>query len=78
WKTILWCFLGKIILTSGTGLAAKYLVGTSVGRWLFWAFGLEPDGSIGQPTPIWLSALSWIVSIVLIGLILFVDWPLLW
>lgn len=78
WKTIIWCFFGKIALTTGTGLAAKYLAGTSIGTILFWLFGLMPDGSVGDPPPIWLSAIVWIVSIGIIAIFLFIDWTVLW
>jgi membrane protein YqaA with SNARE-associated domain len=78
WKTIIWCFLGKIALTTGMGLVAKYLAGNPYGRWIFWAFGLNPDGTVGAATPIWLSALTWIVSIVVIGVVLFLDWGAIW
>ena len=78
WKTIIWCFLGKIVLTTGTGLVAKYLVGTNVGGWIFWAFGLTSEGTVGEPTPVWVSALTWIGTIFLLGVLMFVDWGNVW
>ncbi len=78
WKTIIWCFFGKIALTTGTGLVAKYLAGTSVGGIIFWAFGLQSDGTAGEAPPIWLSAIVWIASIGIIALFLFIDWGDLW
>lgn len=78
WKTIIWCFFGKIALTTGTGLVAKFLAGTSVGGIVFWAFGLLPDGTAGDPPPIWLSAIVWIASIGIIAIFLFIDWGVLW
>jgi len=78
WKTVIWCFFGKIALTTGTGLVAKYLAGTSVGGIIFWAFGLQSDGTAGEAPPIWLSAIVWIASIGIIALFLFVDWGDLW
>jgi len=77
WKTIIWCFLGKIVLTTATGLAAKYLVGTNAGSWIFWAFGLTSEGSVGE-TPIWVSAITWIGAILVIGILMFVDWGDVW
>ena len=78
WKTIIWCFLGKIVLTTGTGLVAKYLVGTNIGGWIFWAFGLTSEGTVGEPTPVWVSALTWIGTIFLLGLLMFIDWGNVW
>ncbi len=78
WKTIIWCFLGKIALTTGTGLVAKYLAGTSAGGVIFWAFGLTSDGIAGDAPPTWLSAIVWIASIGIIALFLFIDWGDLW
>ena len=78
WKTIIWCFFGKIVLTGGMGLAAKYLAGTPFGEKIFWLFGLTSEGTAGTPPPTWLSALIWIGSMVLIGALLFVDWGELW
>ncbi|MBD3190323.1 MAG: hypothetical protein GF308_06750 [Candidatus Heimdallarchaeota archaeon] len=77
WKTLISCFFGKIVLTTGTAFIAKIITYTNVGNWILWAFGLNPDGSVGK-TPLWLSALSWIGSIIIIGLILFVDWKTVW
>ncbi|MHA1837454.1 MAG: VTT domain-containing protein, partial [Candidatus Heimdallarchaeota archaeon] len=78
WKTIIWCFFGKIVLTAGTGLAAKYLAGTPFGTKIFWLFGLTAEGGVGDPPPTWLSAIIWIASMLIIGLLLFVDWTEIW
>ena len=80
WKTIIWCFLGKIILTSTTGIAAKYLAETNFGQKILWIFGLSTEGGdvIATDPAAWQSALVWIGSIVLIGAILFIDWGDVW
>ncbi|MHA1124495.1 MAG: VTT domain-containing protein [Candidatus Heimdallarchaeota archaeon] len=78
WKTIIWCFFGKIVLTAGTGLAAAQLAGTAFGAKIFWLFGLTSEGKADVPPPTWLSALIWIGSMILIGVILFVDWGEVW
>jgi len=80
WKTLIWCVLGKIVLTSLTGYVAKYFAFTSFGSKILWLFGLTvQDGSIGtsEPSP-WISALVWIATIVIIGVLLFIDWGDLW
>ncbi len=73
WKTVIWCFLGKIILTSFTGLIAKFIGDTNTGQVILRLFGLTD-----QKTPAWQSALTWIGTIVLIGVIIFVDWGDVW
>ncbi|MBN1329387.1 MAG: hypothetical protein JXA54_07930 [Candidatus Heimdallarchaeota archaeon] len=80
WKTIISCFLGKIVLTTATGFAAKYLAYTTFGQKMLWLFGLTFEGgTISAPEPnIWVSAIVWIVTILIIGVILFVDWGNLW
>ncbi len=80
WKTLIWCFLGKIILTTFTGLFTKLFVETSFGEKLLWLFGLSSEnGEISVPDPkIWQSALVWFISIILIGIILFIDWSEIW
>ncbi|NHK32368.1 MAG: hypothetical protein FK730_13525 [Asgard group archaeon] len=80
WKTIIWCFLGKIVLTSATGLVTKLFVNTSFGEKILWLFGLSSEnGQINVPDPkIWQSAIVWFISIVLIGVVLFVDWAEIW
>jgi len=78
WKTLIWCFFGKIVLTAGTGLAAKFLADTAFGAKIFWAFGLTAEGEVGLPPPTWLSAIIWIASMLIIGLLLFIDWGEFW
>jgi len=58
WKTVIWCFVGKIVLTTGTGFAAKYLAQTAFGEKILWLFGLtlgEDGVTATEPAP-WLSA----------------------
>ncbi|MHA1221611.1 MAG: hypothetical protein ACTSQB_07745, partial [Candidatus Heimdallarchaeota archaeon] len=79
WKTLISCFIGKVILTTATGYAAKYLVETTFGQKLLWLFGLSYEGGeIQSETNIWISAITWIVTILVIGSVLFVDWGNLW
>ncbi len=80
WKTVIWCFLGKIVLTTGTGFAARYLAETTFGQKILWLFGLtlgEDGVSASEPEP-WLSAIVWIASIIIIGAVLFIDWGDVW
>ncbi|MHA1532776.1 MAG: YqaA family protein [Candidatus Heimdallarchaeota archaeon] len=80
WKTVIWCFLGKIVLTSATGLAAKYLGETAFGEKVLWLFGLKIGGSgvtASEPAA-WISALVWVASIAIIGVVLFIDWGDIW
>ncbi len=80
WKTIIWCFLGKIVLTTATGLAAKYLGDTALGEKILWLFGLKigESGVTATEPEAWISALVWVATIVLIGIILFIDWGDVW
>ncbi|MHA1629436.1 MAG: VTT domain-containing protein [Candidatus Heimdallarchaeota archaeon] len=80
WKTLIWCLLGKIVLTAVTGYVAKYFAFTTFGSKILWLFGLTiEDGSVGASEPSsWLSALVWIATIVIISIILFVDWGDVW
>jgi len=80
WKTVLWCFLGKIILTSATGLAAKYLGDTAFGEKILWLFGLKlgESGVTASEPEAWISALVWVATIVIIGFVLFIDWGDIW
>ncbi|NHJ46150.1 MAG: TVP38/TMEM64 family protein [Asgard group archaeon] len=78
WKTLIWCFFGKIILTAGTGLAAKFLAGTPFGAKILWAFGLTATGEVDVPPPAWESAIIWIGTMILIGALLFIDWREFW
>ncbi|MFW9922414.1 MAG: hypothetical protein ACFFDW_03900, partial [Candidatus Thorarchaeota archaeon] len=73
WKTLIWCFAGKIILTSTTGLIAKFLYDTSFGQFFFKLFGLTEE----KPK-IWVSALAWIGTLVIRGVIMFLDWGDIW
>jgi len=80
WKTVIWCFLGKIVLTSATGLAAKYLGETAFGEKILWLFGLKlgESGVTASEPAGWISALVWIASIAVIGVVLFIDWGDIW
>ncbi|HUT81833.1 MAG TPA: VTT domain-containing protein [Candidatus Bathyarchaeia archaeon] len=80
WKTIISCFIGKIVLTTATGYAAKYLANTTFGQRILWLFGLTFEGgTVSAPDPnIWVSAIVWIATILVIGVVLFVDWGDLW
>ncbi|MCF2143198.1 MAG: hypothetical protein K9W42_05810 [Candidatus Heimdallarchaeota archaeon] len=80
WKTLIWCLLGKIVLTAFTGYVAKYFAFTTFGSKILWLFGLTiENGSVGaSEPPSWLSALVWVATIVIIGVILFVDWGDVW
>ncbi|NHJ86432.1 MAG: VTT domain-containing protein [Asgard group archaeon] len=81
WKTIVSCFLGKIVLTTATGYAAKYLSTTTFGQKILWLFGLAIDegGGVSASDPnIWVSAAVWMVTILIIGVVLFIDWGDLW
>ena len=80
WKTIIWCFFGKIILTSATGLITKLFVETSFGEKVLWLFGLSSEnGEISIPDPkIWQVTIVWFISIILIGAVLFIDWSEIW
>jgi len=80
WKTVIWCFIGKIVLTTSTGFAALYLSTTTFGQKILWLFGLtltEDGVSATEPAP-WLSAIVWIASIIIIGVVLFIDWGDVW
>jgi membrane protein YqaA with SNARE-associated domain len=44
WKTLIWCFLGKVALTTFVGLFAKLLGDTRFGGTVLWLFGLESSG----------------------------------
>ncbi|GAI83854.1 unnamed protein product, partial [marine sediment metagenome] len=80
WKTVIWCFLGKIVLTSATGLAAKYLGETAFGEKILWLFGLKigESGVTASEPAAWISALVWVASIAIIGVVLFIDWGDIW
>jgi len=80
WKTVIWCFLGKIVLTSATGLAAKYLGDTPFGAKILWLFGLKvgESGVTASEPAAWISALVWVASIAVIGVVLFIDWGDIW
>ncbi len=80
WKTVIWCFAGKIVLTTGTGFAAKYLADTTFGQKILWLFGLTlgEDGVTATEPESWLSAIVWIGSIIIIGAVLFIDWGDVW
>lgn len=80
WKTVIWCFLGKIVLTSATGLAAKYLGETAFGEKILWLFGLTigESGVTASEPAAWISALVWVASIAVIGVVLFIDWGDIW
>jgi membrane protein YqaA with SNARE-associated domain len=80
WKTVLWCFLGKIVLTTATGLAAKYLGDTAFGEKILWLFGLKlgESGVTASEPAAWISALVWVATIAIIGVVLFFDWGDIW
>ncbi|NHJ49031.1 MAG: VTT domain-containing protein [Asgard group archaeon] len=80
WKTLLWCFLGKIVLTSSISLVTKLFTEFEIGEKILWLFGLSTEGgeiSASDPNPL-SSALVWLSSIILIGVVLFIDWGVIW
>jgi len=79
WKTLIYCFFGKITLTVGVSILANLLSETSFGRWLLDVlFNLTPEMLANAELPaksnIWTSIAVWLISALLIVIGGFVDW----
>lgn len=79
-KTLIYCFIGKFILCFLCSALPIWLANTALGDFLFGLVGIDLEaaksGIIPQNTPIDLliSSMTWILIIVIIFLIIYVDW----
>ncbi len=78
-KTLIYCFIGKIILTLSISVVANLFSTTAIGEWfLETLFGLTRTMLINQKLPagnnIWTSIAIWIISATLVVAVTFVDW----
>jgi membrane protein YqaA with SNARE-associated domain len=80
WKTLIFCFLGKFVLCFISSAVPLYLAGTPVGDLFLGLFGISIDaartGKIPASTPLDMirSTTIWIVTIVAVFLLVYVDW----
>jgi len=78
-KTLIYCFIGKIVLTLSISVVANLFSTTAIGEWfLETLFGLTRTMLINQELPagnnIWTSIAIWIISAILVVAVTFVDW----
>ena len=78
-KTLIYCFIGKIVLTLSVSLLAQTFSATAFGNWLLSSlFGLTREMLLNQELPtennIWTSIAVWIITASLVVLVTFVDW----
>ncbi|NHJ04836.1 MAG: hypothetical protein EAX90_08430 [Candidatus Heimdallarchaeota archaeon] len=78
-KTLIYCFIGKIVLTLSVSILAQTLSSTAFGNWILDAlFGLTREMLVNQELPtetnIWTSIAVWIIAAILVALVAFVDW----
>ncbi len=78
-KTLIYCFIGKIVLTLSISVVANLFSTTAVGEWfLETLFGLTRTMLIEQELPagnnIWTSIAIWIIAATLVVAVTFVDW----
>ncbi len=78
-KTLIYCFIGKIVLTLSISIVANLFSTTAIGEWfLETLFGLTRTMLINQELPagnnIWTSIAIWIISATLVVAVTFVDW----
>ncbi len=79
-KTLIYCFIGKFILCFLCSALPIWLADTALGDFLFSMFGINLEAAesriIPQSTPIELliSSFTWILTIIVLFLIMYVDW----
>ncbi|HUU77895.1 MAG TPA: VTT domain-containing protein [candidate division Zixibacteria bacterium] len=78
-KTLIYCFIGKIVLTLSISILAQTLSSTIFGNWILDVlFGLTREMLLNQELPtetnIWTSIAVWIIAATLVALVAFVDW----
>lgn len=78
-KTLIYCFVGKIVLTLSISIVANLFSTTAIGGWfLETLFGLTRTMLLEQKFPagnnIWTSIAIWIISAILVVAVTFVDW----
>ncbi|MHA1155803.1 MAG: VTT domain-containing protein [Candidatus Heimdallarchaeota archaeon] len=78
-KTLIYCFIGKIVLTLSISVVANLFSTTAIGEWfLETLFGLTRTMLINQELPagnnIWTSIAIWIISATMVVAVTFVDW----
>ena len=78
-KTLIYCFIGKIILTLSISIVANLFSTTAIGEWfLETLFGLTREMLVNQELPsgnnIWTSIIIWILAATLVVAVAFVDW----
>ena len=78
-KTLIYCFIGKIVLTLSVSILAQTFSATTIGNWLLSTlFGLTREMLLNQELPtennIWTSIAVWVITATLVVLVTFVDW----
>jgi membrane protein YqaA with SNARE-associated domain len=78
-KTLIYCFIGKIVLTLSVSLVANQLSQTAFGEWfLVTLFNVSREDLLNQTIPAasnpWTSIALWIITAVLLVLVTFFDW----
>ncbi len=79
WKTLLFCFIGKIALTVAISVIANVISQTNFGEWLLLTlFNVTREDLLAQSLPesgnTWTSIIIWIISGTLIIVVALVDW----
>ncbi len=80
WKTLIWCFLGKFVLCFISSAVPLWLAGTPIGDFFLSLYGIDltaaQTGIIPPSTPMDMikSSIIWIVTIVAVFLLVYVDW----
>jgi len=80
WKVLFFCFIGKVTLTCTTALIASAASETALGQLFFRLYGINLrtiETGVIQPTTfseIVLSALVWILTILLIAGFILINW----
>lgn len=80
WKTLVWCFLGKFVLCFVSSAIPLWLADTPIGQTMLGLYGIDLEaaqkGIIPESTvtDIIRSSLTWIGTIMVIFLLIYVDW----
>ncbi len=78
WKALIWCFLGKYVMCFTVSGITVWARDTAWGKSALKLFGVDIDSvkdpTIVADTNIWQSTLTWIVTLVGMILIVYVDW----
>ncbi|GAB4314344.1 MAG: hypothetical protein Kow0069_15730 [Promethearchaeota archaeon] len=78
WKALVWCFLGKYVMCFTVSGLTVYAADTDFGRAAIRLFGIDVEaartGTVPQQSNIWQSTITWIVTLVGMVAIVYVDW----